>query len=103
MSPVPLGRQPERADSKNPADHFLVMPADIARSNETSCLAGQAGRLPYLLLLTEDRESIGRVGHKSSRSVTPSRVIPARMSASVALPKLMRISWFGLRRVGSSA
>src|SRR5438094_6957097 len=47
VSPVPLGRQPERADSKNPADHFLVMPADIARSNETSCLAGQAGRLPY--------------------------------------------------------
>jgi hypothetical protein len=24
--------------------------------------------------------------------------MPSRMSASLALPKLMRISWFGLRR-----
>src|SRR2546430_329 len=52
----------------------------------------------------QDRESmIGRVGHKSSLKVAPNRAMPARMSASVALPKLIRISWFGLRRVGSSA
>src|SRR5256885_12669102 len=37
VSPAPLGRKSERANSKIPAYHFLVMPADIARSNETNC------------------------------------------------------------------
>ncbi len=33
----------------------------------------------------------------------PSRAIPLRMFSSLALPKLMRISWSGLARDGSSA
>jgi len=37
---------------EDPGHHFLVMPAEITRSNETSCPARQAGRLPYFLLHT---------------------------------------------------
>ena len=37
------------------------------------------------------------------RNTRPSRRMPSRMSSSLALPKLMRISWSGFRRVASSA
>src|SRR5439155_959183 len=52
VSPAPLGCQSERPESKILAHHFLAMPAAIARSNQTCCPAGQAGRLPYFLLHT---------------------------------------------------
>ena len=36
-------------------------------------------------------------------STAPSRLMPSRMFSSLALPKLMRISWSGLARAGSLA
>src|SRR5207245_2987673 len=52
VSPAPLGRQSEWANSNILAHHFLVTPAAIARSNETSRSAGQARRPPYFPLPT---------------------------------------------------
>src|SRR5205807_8686662 len=48
VSPAPLGRQSARPNSKIPADHFLVMPADN-RSIERNQLPCWAGGTPALL------------------------------------------------------
>jgi len=44
------------------------MPAEIARSNETCCPAGQAGRLPYFLLHTYGLAEIFGVSVRQRRA-----------------------------------
>ena len=41
--------------------------------------------------------------HRNFHNTLPIRLVPSRMSVSLALPKLMRISWSGLRRIAGNS